>query len=104
MTWTPFTQPDQVHHITEQSHQVPCLIFKHSTRCSISSIAKYRIESVWPFSNDELHPYFLDLIAFRETSNAVADHFQVYHESPQAILILERRCHFGFIAFGYFGR
>ncbi len=87
MNWTPLTQPEQVTQVTEKSHQVPCFIFKHSTRCSISSIAKFRLESAWPFSDNELLPYFLDLIAHREASNAVSDHFQVYHESPQAILV-----------------
>jgi len=31
--------------------------------------------------------YFLDLIRFREISNAIAEKFQVHHESPQIILV-----------------
>lgn len=87
MNWTPFSSIEQIAHITERSHTVPCLIFKHSTRCSISSIAKYRLEDSWSFSQKEIEPYFLDLIAFRDVSNAAAAEFEVHHESPQIILV-----------------
>lgn len=87
MNWIPFNLPAQIQHITESSHQTPCLIFKHSTRCSISSIAKFRLENSWVFSDTEIKPFFLDLIAERSISDAVAEHFQVHHESPQIILI-----------------
>lgn len=89
MTWLPLTAPEQIAQLVERSHQVPCLIFKHSTHCSISSIAKYRLEEDWPFGPDELSCYFLDLLAHRSTSNAVAAQLQVHHESPQIILLLK---------------
>ena len=38
-------------------------------------------------SSDKVTPYFLDLIAHRDISNAIADQFGVRHESPQLILI-----------------
>ena len=79
MNWTSFTHPDQVRQIAEKSHQIPCLIFKHSTRCSISSIAKFRLENAWSFSTNEVKPYFLDLIAYRNASDSVAEHFNVFH-------------------------
>ncbi len=87
MNWNPFNLLSQITEISEKSHQTPCLIFKHSTRCSISSIAKHRLESSWDFSPDEIMPFFLDLIAHRNISDAVATQFQVHHESPQIILI-----------------
>lgn len=87
MKWIPFNLTTQIQQITESSFQTPCLIFKHSTRCSISSIAKFRLENSWSFSDEEVMPFFLDLIAERSVSNAVAEHFQVHHESPQIILV-----------------
>ena len=36
--------------------------------------------------------YFLDLIAFREISNAIATNFQIHHESPQLLLIRDGQC------------
>lgn len=73
---------------------MPCLIFKHSTRCEISAIAKYRLEDDWAFSPDELEAYFLDLLAHRTVSQQVAEVFQVYHESPQVLIIVNGECVF----------
>ena len=87
MNWIHFSQLDQIPQIIEKSYQVPCLIFKHSTRCNISSIAKYRLENQWTFSITEMAPYYLDLITYRDVSNNVAKELEVYHESPQIIVI-----------------
>jgi bacillithiol system protein YtxJ len=61
----------------------PFLIFKHSTRCMISSTAKRRLER-------EPHPglsyYLIDVIANRSLSDYLADRSRVRHESPQAFL------------------
>jgi bacillithiol system protein YtxJ len=61
-------------------------IFKHSTRCSISSVAKTRLSTFWDF-NEELPVYYLDLINYREISNLIAEKFKVRHESPQLLVI-----------------
>ncbi len=92
MNWHPLTSLQELNQISERSHQVPCLILKHSTRCSISFMAKFRLESDWSFSAEEVEPYYLDLIAFREVSAAVADRFSVHHESPQILLIKDGEC------------
>ncbi len=67
------------------------VIFKHSTRCSISSMAKSRLERAW---DDTIKTpiYYLDLIAYRDISNKVADLFEVEHESPQILLIKNGVC------------
>lgn len=75
----------QIDEIVELSHEQPQLIFKHSTRCSISSMAKSRLEREWNLENVEL--WYLDLITFRSASNAIADQLGVHHESPQVILL-----------------
>jgi bacillithiol system protein YtxJ len=66
-------------------------IFKHSTRCSISSVAKTRLASLWDFK-EELPIYYLDLIAFRELSALIAEKFNVQHESPQLLIINKGEC------------
>jgi bacillithiol system protein YtxJ len=68
------------------------LIFKHSTRCSISMMAKKRVEMDGDELPEEVQPYFLDLIAYRQLSALVADVFQVHHESPQLLLIKNGEC------------
>ena len=70
--WLPFESFEDIERIKKRSHEVPCLIFKHSTRCNICSIAKYRLEDDWDFKPDEMEAY--------------------YHESPQVLLIVDGEC------------
>jgi len=68
------------------------LIFKHSTRCPISSMAKRRFELEWEELPQNLPLYYLDLIKYRDISNQVAQDFQVHHESPQLLVIKDGEC------------
>ena len=92
MNWNSLTSAYELNQIIERSHQVPCLIFKHSTRCSISFMAKHRLEEKWDFDATKLEPYYLDLFSYRNVSNEVAERFQVFHESPQILLIKDGEC------------
>ncbi|MBI5914117.1 MAG: bacillithiol system redox-active protein YtxJ [Bacteroidetes bacterium] len=92
MTWQAVTSPQQLDFISERSHQVPCLIFKHSTHCNVSSIARHRLEANWDFDSDEIEPFFLDLLAYRKISNEISRRFDVFHESPQILLIKKGEC------------
>ena len=92
INWIPLESEDQLSHLVKQSESIPCIIFKHSTRCSVSSMAKYRLESDWIFTSEELKTYCLDLLRFRALSNLIADSFAVYHESPQLLLINQGEC------------
>ena len=90
MTWIPLQNEEQLHQIKENSYTHPQVIFKHSTRCSISSLAKNRLErSSQP---EDLDFYFLDLIKHRNISNKIAGDFKVYHESPQILVIKNGEC------------
>ncbi len=92
MDWKPLTNTQELDSIIDRSSTVPCLIFKHSTRCSISFMAKHRLEQNWDFSAAQLEPYYLDLIAYRNISNEISERFQVFHESPQILLIRNGEC------------
>lgn len=92
MEWTPLTAPEQIEQISQLSHQIPCVIFKHSTRCSISTIAQHRLKGEWNWSPDEIRTFHLDVIRHRDISNQVAEHFGVPHESPQMLLIQNGKC------------
>lgn len=86
--WKTLDKIEQIKEIKKESETRPVLIFKHSTRCSISSMAWDRLQRSWkPEDGEKLIPYYLDLISYRDVSNAVAKEFGVEHESPQAILI-----------------
>ncbi len=90
MNWIDLTYESQVDEIKERSKQKPQLIFKHSTRCSVSSVAKNRLERAEQPENIDF--YYLDLIKYRPVSNKIAEEFSVYHESPQIILIKNGEC------------
>ena len=92
MTWNPLTAASEIDAIIERSHQVPCVILKHSTRCSISFMALHRLEATWKFSPTQLEPFFLDLIRYRNISDEIASRFEVFHESPQILLIRNGDC------------
>lgn len=101
MNWQKLTSADQIQEIKQQSLEKPVLIFKHSTRCSISSMSLDRLLRKWKSGDEEkVLPYFLDLIEHRDISDLVAQEFSVYHQSPQVLLIHEGKVvyndsHFG---------
>ncbi|MEO7979119.1 bacillithiol system redox-active protein YtxJ [Flavobacterium sp.] len=86
INWTQLTDILQLQEIEAISNEKPVVIFKHSTRCSISRMALKQFEREFDL-NDSVDAYFLDLIAHRDVSNEIARKFNVYHESPQLILI-----------------
>lgn len=93
MNWKELNSLEQLEEIDSISQKQPVFIFKHSTRCSISSAALARMERQFdPGKFPGLEPYFLDLIANREVSNEVATRYGVTHQSPQTLLIQNGEC------------
>jgi bacillithiol system protein YtxJ len=90
MNWTSLESADQLDSI-KQKHGYS-VIFKHSTRCSISMMAKRRFEMDWDRLPTEVPLYFLDLIRYRDISGKIAEEFSVHHESPQLLLIKDGEC------------
>ena len=86
INWIPLTISAQLDEIIAFSNQKPIIIFKHSTRCSISKMALKRFESEYDL-HDTVDAYFLDLLEHRDISNEIATRFNVYHQSPQLMLI-----------------
>jgi len=88
MNWKQLTSEEQLNELIVESTQKPVFIFKHSTRCSISSMSLDRLLRNWKEEDaTKITPYYLDLIAYRSLSNSVADRLGVPHESPQVLLI-----------------
>jgi bacillithiol system protein YtxJ len=91
-------QIDEIRHLSEQTS---VLIYKHSTRCATSRLVLDRLERYFGHEHQQhFKPFFLDLITYRELSNAVAETFHVEHESPQVLLIqhgksIYNNSHFG---------
>jgi bacillithiol system protein YtxJ len=86
INWIPLTFMGQLDEIVAFSSQKPVVIFKHSTRCSISRMALKRFEAEYEL-DDTVDVYFLDLLEHRDISNEIASRFGVVHQSPQLLLI-----------------
>jgi bacillithiol system protein YtxJ len=88
MKWNKLNDLQQLQELLQLSENMTVMIFKHSTRCSISRAALDRLERNWKEEEvGHIKPYFLDLISYREVSNAIQDLLAVEHESPQLIVI-----------------
>ena len=88
MVWHTLSNIDQLKEIELFSEKETVILFKHSTRCSISSMAKSRLEAIQSLNLDI---YYLDLIAHRDVSNFIAEKYQVEHQSPQIIVLKNRQ-------------
>ncbi|MBE99605.1 bacillithiol system redox-active protein YtxJ [Flavobacterium coralii] len=87
LKWNELTEIQQLESIAAESYDVPVLVFKHSTRCSISRMALRNFEREYAIEEGKLKPYFLDLLEHRDISNEIAAKFGVTHQSPQVVLI-----------------
>lgn len=92
MKWIPLTELEQVESIKASSGK--SIIFKHSTRCSISMMAKKKFELDGDAIPENIPVYYLDLLSYRDLSNAIAELFQVHHQSPQLLVIKAGQCTF----------
>ena len=92
MEWIHLTDEGQLNDIIEKSKEKAQVIFKHSNRCSISSVALHRFQKAARPGGIDF--YFLDLISYRNISNKIAEVFNVRHESPQVLVIKEGKCVF----------
>ena len=91
--WKNLETETQWKEIIEQSWQQPVLVFKHSTRCSISVMALDRINRSWkPENENSISAWYLDLLNYREISNQIAADTGVEHQSPQMLLMHKGQC------------
>ncbi len=84
--WRQLTDLGQLNEIIAESADKPVIIFKHSTRCSVSRMVLKQFEIEFDL-HEKITPYFLDLLEHRDISNEIASRFVVFHQSPQLIVI-----------------
>ncbi len=87
LPWQEITALEQVDQIEEASKTKTQAIFKHSTRCGISRMVIRNFESSFDVEGNQIDLYYLDLLNYRDVSSEIATRFQVFHESPQFIVI-----------------
>ena len=86
LPWIRITSTEQLNTILRNVGEKPILLFKHSTRCSISSMALTGFERNWS-GEVECELYFIDLLKHRDVSQETAVLTGVVHQSPQCIVI-----------------
>jgi len=90
--WNQLEQMEQLEEINQMSKTKKIIIFKHSTRCGISSMVLDQFESQYDILEDEIIPFYLDLLRYRPLSDAIAKAYEVVHQSPQLLLIENGQC------------
>jgi bacillithiol system protein YtxJ len=90
MNWIEIKHLSQIDDIKHLSKDRKVIVFKHSTRCSISNLALSKFERNWNFDN--ITPFFIDLLNYRDISDKIAVIFNVEHQSPQLLVIENGQC------------
>lgn len=91
MNWIELKSIEQAKELINSSTEKPVLFFKHSTRCSISNMAKDRLERKWNIDDSKISPIYLDLLNHRDVSNFLAEELNIEHQSPQVILVKDKK-------------
>ena len=78
---------EQFDEIDEISQTKPVVLFKHSTRCSISRMALKQFDTEFNYPEEKIDWYLLDLLNHRDLSNEIASRYNVIHQSPQIVVI-----------------
>jgi bacillithiol system protein YtxJ len=78
---------EQFDEIDEISQTKPVVLFKHSTRCSISRMALKQFDAEFNYPEEKIEWYLLDLLNHRDLSNEIASRYNVVHQSPQIVVI-----------------
>ncbi|MEH6536219.1 MAG: bacillithiol system redox-active protein YtxJ [Psychroserpens sp.] len=86
LPWQALTNVSQLSEIEKLSKTKTQVVFKHSTRCGISSMVMKQFVSAYDVDSN-LDLYYLDLLNHRDVSNEVGYKFQVMHQSPQLLII-----------------
>lgn len=74
--------------LVEKSFSDRVILYKHSTRCSISSAAYHQVAEWMNKCQDELLPVaYVDVIRNRFESMKIAERFEIRHQSPQILVI-----------------
>ena len=87
LPWKELESVAQLIELLQKSGDKPLLLFKHSTRCVVSSMALKKLETDWITGLDLCDLYFLDLLNYRAVSNEIAVLTGVIHQSPQVIVV-----------------
>jgi bacillithiol system protein YtxJ len=89
--WKEITQESDVQNIIEKSVSKPQIIFKHSVTCGISAHAEDRLMNGSLLLTENADFNYLDLLRFRSISRLIAAELKVTHQSPQIIVLKDKK-------------
>ncbi len=87
-SWKILQNSEQLNSIKNEEHKLSVL-FKHSTRCIVSKVVLKEVEEKFKALDRQVDFYFLDLLNYRPISAAIAEQFDVEHQSPQVIVVFK---------------
>lgn len=88
MVWTPLSNQEEIDAMLSASNEKPAIIFKHSTRCGISNmVLESFVSDLKKMDFEKYNLYVVDVLEHRPASNALAEQLQVFHQSPQLLIV-----------------
>ena len=104
--WKPITSIAELDALSEASQSETVLIFKHSTRCGISKMVLRQFEKALNAADEKVTVHYLDLLNYRDISDEIAAKFQVFHQSPQLLVlkngvVVEHASHYSILELNY---
>ncbi|MCC5927909.1 MAG: bacillithiol system redox-active protein YtxJ [Cyclobacteriaceae bacterium] len=92
MAWKLYCREEDVKSILALSKNQYVLVFKHSTRCPVSSYAKHELDQNLELLPPDMEKVYIDVVNCRALSGAIEKALSVRHESPQVLLIYNESC------------
>jgi bacillithiol system protein YtxJ len=94
MEFHPLNNISQLDDIDLKSKSRPQVIYKHSTRCHIShrTFKVLTEEMAGQYDSQKFDIYYLDILKHRAISNEIEKRYNVEHESPQILVIVNGAC------------
>ena len=87
MNWKHLTSLADLDKAISASDLGTVVLFKHSTRCSVSRMALKMFEQGWDESLSNVSAYYLDLLENRPVSASIAEKLHIEHQSPQMLIL-----------------
>lgn len=87
--WKHLITPNDVDRLIELSFDKPVVLFKHSERCSISSMALSRFEEHVQEVEKSSLTFMIDVVKNRPASLHTSEITGVTHQSPQVLVIFQ---------------
>lgn len=85
--WIQLTSVQKLDEILANTTDKTFVFFKHSTRCGISRMVWNQVRFLGKDKPKDVSLIYIDLIAYRDVSNAIAEKLKVFHQSPQVIVL-----------------